>query len=355
MEERIEGAALLPAGEREGRRIAVLGAGSWGTSLALLLAANGHTVRIWARSHALIATLQTHRENREYLPGFPLPACVTPVFDLGDAVHGADVIVFAVPSGGVRAVATSVLPFLGRETLLLSATKGLEEGTGLRMSQVLNQVVPAAHARIVALSGPNLAIEIARGLPSASVAASTDIVAARSAQHLFSCQSTPTFRVYTGRDVVGVELGGAIKNVIAIGAGVCDGLGFGDNSKAALMTRGLTEAIRLGITQGAQPETFRGLSGLGDLIATGASRLSRNYRVGYALGQGRSLQSILDELGQVAEGVPTTHVLCDLAARHSVEMPLCAALNSVLFAGRSAPEVIRALMLRPPKDENEVL
>ena len=223
------------------------------------------------------------------------------------------------------------------------------------MSQTLGEVFPDACDRIVALSGPNLAVEIARGAPSASVAASINSDAARHIQRLFSCQATPTFRVYTSRDVAGVELGGAIKNVIAIGAGVCDGLGFGDNSKSALMTRGLTEAIRLGVTQGAHPDTFRGLSGMGDLMATGASRLSRNYRVGYALGQGRVLADVLKELGQIAEGVPTTRVLCELARRQGVEMPLCKALNSVLFEGRSAPDVIRSLMLRPPKEENEVL
>lgn len=354
MSEREPG-SLFSARDGDARQVAVLGAGSWGTSLALLLAANGHAIRIWARDRALLADMYEHRENRAYLPGFPLNSAILPTCDLSDAVRDADVVLFAVPSAGIRAVAQAAVPFLHPATLLISAAKGLEDGTGLRMSQVLAQVIPDAPPRLVALSGPNLAVEIARGLPSASVAASLNILAARSTQHLFSRQPTPTFRVYTGRDVIGVELGGAIKNVIAIGAGVCDGLGFGDNSKAALMTRGLTEAIRLGVALGASPDTFRGLSGAGDLIATGGSRLSRNYRVGYALGQGKTLPAILEELGQVAEGVPTTHVLCELASSHGVEMPLSAALHSVLFANRNAPDVIRALMLRPPKDENEVL
>jgi glycerol-3-phosphate dehydrogenase (NAD(P)+) len=219
------------------------------------------------------------------------------------------------------------------------------------MSEVVAEVIPDAVTRLVALSGPNLAVEVARGAPTASVAASANPKAAQAAQRLFSCRENPTFRVYTSRDVTGVELGGAIKNVIAIGAGVCDGQGFGDNSKAALMTRGLTEAIRLGVAQGAQAQTFLGLSGVGDLIATGGSRLSRNYRVGFALGQGRSLPEILAELGQVAEGVPTTDVLHDLAIRSGVEMPLCAGLRAMLFEHRSASEVIRELMLRPPKEE----
>ena len=335
--------------------VAVLGAGSWGTALAILLAANQQQVHLWARSPALIDELQTRRENREYLPGFALADTITPVAGLADALKDAQAVVFAVPSSAVRAIATQSRSFLPPHALLLSAAKGLEEGTGLRMSQTLADVLPDAPERIVALSGPNLAIEVAQGMPSASVAASHNKAAARHAQALFSRQATPTFRVYTSQDVVGVELGGAIKNVIAIGAGVCDGLGFGDNSKAALMTRGLTEAIRLGVAQGAQADTFRGLSGFGDLVATGASRLSRNYRVGYALGQGKQLEDILAELGQVAEGVPTTRVLCELAVRSRVEMPLCAALHRILFEQHHAPDVIRALMLRPPKEENETL
>ena len=217
------------------QQIAVLGAGSWGTALAILLAANGHEVRLWSRSAALVCDLHEERENRAYLPGAKLPSSILPLLSLSEAVMGADAVVFAVPSGGVRETAAQVGAFLNKETLLLSAAKGLEEGTGLRMSQTLAQALRSAPECVVALSGPNLAVEVARGIPSASVAACADIEAARRAQRLFSRQATPTFRVYTSRDVVGVELGGAIKNVIAIGAGVCDGLGFGDNSKAALM------------------------------------------------------------------------------------------------------------------------
>lgn len=332
-------------------QIAILGAGSWGTALAALLAANGHSVRLWARDEALTNALTAQRENTRYLPGITLPDTVLPTADLSEAVTNVRVLVFAVPSGGVREVAQAVAPFHASDALLLSAAKGLEEGTGLRMSQVLAETLPNAPARTVALSGPNLAVEVARGVPTASVAASVNLAAALAAQRLFTGQPQPTFRVYTGRDVIGVELGGAIKNMIAIGAGVCDGLGYGDNSKASLMTRGLTEAIRLGVAQGAEAATFLGLSGVGDLIATGASHLSRNWRVGYALGQGRSLSSILTEIGQVAEGVPTTRVLRDLAAKSGVEMPLCAAIYTVLFEGRTALEVIQGLMLRPPKEE----
>ena len=333
-------------------QIAILGAGSWGTALAILLGATQDAeVRLWAREARLISALTAERENTRYLPGVRLPAAVTPTANLTDAAAGAAFVVLAVPCGAVRQVTQSAAVSLNAEVVLISAAKGLEEDTGLRMSQVIAEAIPGASGRIVALSGPNLAVEVARGVPTASVAASCDMDAATAVQRLFARQPLPTFRVYTGRDVIGVELGGAIKNVIAIAAGVCDGLGFGDNSKAGLMTRGLTEAIRLGTAQGAEASTFLGLSGVGDLIATGGSRLSRNYRVGVALGQGRALSDILEALGQVAEGVPTTRVVCELAARSGVEMPLCMALHSVLFEGRAAPDVIRELMLRPPKEE----
>ena len=332
-------------------RIAVLGAGSWGTALASLLALNGHAVRLWARDRALVEALLTVRENRRYLNGIALADAILPTDSLEFALAGAEVVVFAVPSGAVRQVAKEAVPFLSSDALLLSAAKGLEGETGLRMSQTLAAVFADAAPRTVVLSGPNLALEAARGLPTASVAASINPTASRAVQRLFLNQSAPTFRIYTGRDVIGVELGGAIKNVIAIGAGVCDGLGFGDNSKSALMTRGLSETIRLGVAQGAEQQTFLGLSGIGDLMATGASHLSRNWRVGHALGKGQALADILAELGQVAEGVPTTHVLCDLASRIQVEMPICTALHAILFEDRTPAEVIHSLMLRPPREE----
>ena len=333
-------------------RIAIIGAGSWGTALAVLLGASPQAeIRLWARDTELAAALNAARQNARYLPGIVLPPIVAPTTDLARAVSGADFVVLAVPCGAVRGVALEMAPSLSSNAVLVSAAKGLEEGTGLRMSEVIAEAIPGVESRIVALSGPNLAVEVARGIPTASVAASISSDSARAVQGLFAAQPLPTFRVYTGRDVIGVELGGAVKNVIAIASGVCDGLGFGDNSKAGLMTRGLTEAIRLGVAQGADSATFLGLSGVGDLIATGNSRLSRNFRVGAALGRGEALTDVLAELGQVAEGVPTTRVLCGLARRCGVEMPLCLALHSVLFEGRAAPDVIRELMLRPPKEE----
>ena len=333
-------------------RIAIIGAGSWGTALAILLGQSRQAeVRLWARDTELVAALTATRQNRRYLPDATLPEIVAPTTDLAAAVSDADFVALAVPCGAIRAVSLEMASALSPNAVLISAAKGLETGTGLRMSEVIAEAIPGAAARTVALSGPNLAVEVARGIPTASVAASANRDAALAVQRLFAQQTTPTFRVYTGRDVIGVELGGAIKNVIAIASGVCDGLGYGDNSKAGLMTRGLTEAIRLGVAQGAEAATFSGLSGVGDLIATGNSRLSRNFRVGSALGRGESLASALAGLGQVAEGVPTTRVLCELAARCHVEMPLCRALYAALFEGRTAPDAIRELMLRPPKEE----
>ncbi len=333
--------------------VAIAGAGSWGTALASVLASNGHTVRLWARDADLISRLCSDAENRQYLPGIPLPASILPTSSLPQALDGARVVVFAVPCGAVRETARLAAEFAAPHTLIISAAKGLEEHTALRMSQVLEEVMPGCTPRVAALSGPNLAVEMARRAPTASVAASTNPAAARAVQQLFVSDPSPAFRVYTGSDVVGVELGGAIKNSIAIGAGILEGMGYGDNSRAAFMTRGLAEAIRLGAAQGAQVSTFLGLSGVGDLIATGGSRLSRNYRVGFALGQGRTLPEVLEELGQVAEGVPTTRVLCDLAARCGVEIPLCAALHAILFEHKSIPEVIQQLMQRPPRDEHD--
>ncbi len=332
--------------------VAVLGGGSWGTALALLLADAGHEVRLWDRDPQLLESIRSFRENRRYLPGISLPQGVSPVGELEEALTGADAVLFAVPSSAIREVARAAAPYIGAECLLISAAKGLEEASGLRLSQVLTEVIPHAPARLAALSGPNLAVEVARGAPTASVIAAMNPEAAVAGQRLFSSRDDPTFRVYTSRDVIGLEFGGAIKNVIAIGAGVSDGQGFGDNSRAALMTRGLTEAIRLGVAHGAEAQTFLGLSGVGDLIATGGSRLSRNYRVGFALGQGRTLAAILSELGQVAEGVPTTRVVHGLAQATGVEMPLCSALRALLFENRPASEVIRELMQRPPKEES---
>lgn len=327
--------------------VAVLGAGSWGTALAILLAKKGVQVALWARDAELAERLRREGQNPRYLPGFPLPPSVHPTDSLAEAVHEAEVLVFAVPAGALREVAELVRSHLPSPRLVISAAKGLE-ADGSRPSQVLQSVLEDRLGDVVVLSGPNLALELAREIPTATVVASSSPDAAKQAQTLFMC---PSFRVYTNRDVTGVELGGALKNVLAIGAGISDGMGFGDNSKAALITRGLAEIVRLGVALGAEERTFMGLSGVGDLFATAVSHLSRNWRVGYGLAQGKPLQQILGELGQVAEGVPTTFAVCALAERLGIEMPIAQTIHAVLEARINPQQAIRELMLRTPKEE----
>jgi glycerol-3-phosphate dehydrogenase (NAD(P)+) len=260
-------------------------------------------------------------------------------------------VLLAVPSDGVKQVCAELADYLQDDQGVVSAAKGLEPDTGRRLSEVIEEALgPRRQGRIAALSGPNLAPEVAAELASASVVACEDGAFAAEAQ---AALSTPRFRVYTNRDVVGVELGGALKNIIAIGAGASDGLGFGDNAKAALLTRGLAEITRLGIALGAKPDTFRGLSGMGDLVATCAGRKSRNYRVGYEVARGRKLADVLAEMSQVAEGVETTRAAQALAARVNVDMPITAAVHSVLFEGESAQEAVKQLMGRTWRDELE--
>ncbi len=328
-------------------RIAILGAGSWGTALCTLLAGR-ESVRLWARSASLAECIQRERRNPHYLPDIALPGNVHATSDLARATEGADCAVLAVPSAGMRETVERAAPHLAGIQLIISAAKGLEDTTGLRMSEVIAQVTGGGNP-VACLSGPNLALEVARGIPTASVAASVESDAAGACQSLWM---GPTFRVYTSTDLVGVELAGAMKNVIAIAAGICEGLGFGDNSRAALMTRGLAEITRLGVALGAQTSTFLGLAGVGDLIATGGSHLSRNYRVGAGIGAGRALEEVLADIGQVAEGVPTTRAICLLGRRVGVEMPISEALFRVLFEGASVRDLITGLMLRPPRTES---
>jgi glycerol-3-phosphate dehydrogenase (NAD(P)+) len=334
----------------EVRRVAILGAGSWGTALATLLTTPAEVV-LWARDPALIEAINARGENAHYLPGIRLAGNVRATDDLAVALQGAACVVFAIPSAGMRAVAQEAAPHVPPDALLVNAAKGLEDTTGLRMSEVIGQALASrgSSGSVAALSGPNLALEVARGIPTASVAAASDEETARRCQALWM---GPTFRVYTSPDLVGVELAGAMKNVIAIGAGICEGLGFGDNSRAALMTRGLAEITRLGADLGAKTSTFLGLAGVGDLIATGGSRLSRNYRLGVGLGQGRKLKEVLTEIGQVAEGVPTTKAICLLARKVGIEMPIAEALHAALFGGADVRAGITQLMLRPPREED---
>ena len=345
------------------KKVSILGAGSWGTALATLLPER--EVALWARQADLAKQIETAGENRRYLQGIALAENIHATADLAESLRGAASVVLAVPSSGMREVVALAAPLVPQDALIVSAAKGLESSTGLRMSEVVYEGLNGARnseletrnsqlstlnsqLRIAALSGPNLAVEVAKGIPTASVAASDSPVAASACQSLFM---GPTFRVYTSTDLLGVELAGAMKNVIAIAAGVCEGIGFGDNARAALMTRGLAEITRLGVQMGARMETFLGLAGVGDLIATGGSRLSRNYRVGMGLGEGKPLGQVLDEIGQVAEGVPTTEAICLLADRHGVEMPISRALHGALVRGADLRETITQLMLRPPKSE----
>ncbi|GIV14986.1 MAG: glycerol-3-phosphate dehydrogenase [NAD(P)+] [Armatimonadota bacterium] len=327
--------------------VAVLGAGSWGTALALLLGKKGVQVALWARDAGLAQAIRREGQNPRYLPGFALPPSVNPTSDVEYAVGEAEVLVFAVPAGALREVASTVRECLSAPRLIISAAKGLE-ADGSRPSQVLQATLGDRCGDLVVLSGPNLALELAREIPTATVVASSSPEAAKQAQTLFM---HPSFRVYTNRDVTGVELGGALKNVLAIGAGISDGMGFGDNSKAAFVTRGLAEMVRLGVALGAEERTFMGLSGVGDLFATASSHLSRNWRVGHGLAQGKPLMQILQELKQVAEGVPTTFAVCGLAQRLGIEMPIAQTIRAVLDGRLNPRDAIRELMLRTPKEE----
>jgi glycerol-3-phosphate dehydrogenase (NAD(P)+) len=330
-------------------QVSVIGAGSWGMSLAILLAKKGHTIRIWDRNPEILSEIKANHRNPRYLTEFAMPESIVPFFDLQEAVFDSQMIVLVVPCNAIRSVTQEMIPALSPGASLISAAKGLESSTGLRVSQVLKEILPEPlHRGIVVLSGPNLAVELAREIPTTSVVAAEDPLVAQAAQDLFM---TSTFRVYTNTDINGVELGGALKNIIAIGAGISDGLGYGDNTKASLMTRGLAEMVRLGVALGSREETFYGLSGVGDLITTCASTLSRNRRVGYELGKGHQLPEILRKMGQVAEGVPTTRAACLLAAEKGVEMPIANAVYDVIFNARAPLETVQELMVRESKSE----
>lgn len=330
------------------RTIGVLGSGSWGTALAVHLARTGHDVRLWARDHALAASMSAQRENATYLPGIVLPAALHPTAELPVAVAGAEFVVMAVPSHGLRDVARAASAHLPQACTVVSAVKGIEEGSLLRMSQVLRAEIPEI-GEIVVLSGPSFALELARELPTAVVTAgdSTAVVEAVMAHF-----RSPALRLYGSADVVGVELGGSLKNIIAIAAGVVEGLGLGHNALAALMTRGLAELSRLAVAAGAQRETLAGLAGLGDLVLTCTGDLSRNRKVGLELAHGHALKDILASTRMVAEGVRTTAAALALSARYNIEMPIAREMSDVL-AGRVDPQTaIRNLMGRKQKLEH---
>ena len=327
------------------KRVAVIGAGAWGTTLASLLSARADTT-LWAREPEVVASIRDARENVLFLPGFSLPEALRATTDLEEALTDADLAVYAVPAQHLRSVVESVDV---TAPLALNVAKGLERGTCMRMSEVLGDAQPGRDpSTIGVLSGPNLAKEIMAGQPAATCVAFPDPEAAAAVQHLLM---TPALRVYTSDDVIGCEIGGALKNVIAIAAGVADGLGYGTNTKAALITRGLAELARLGAAVGGRPLTFLGLSGNGDLIATCSSPQSRNYRLGQELAQGRSVGEILARQPTVAEGAETAPVAVELAARLHVELPISASVLALLREERTAAELVPQLMGRDRKTE----
>jgi glycerol-3-phosphate dehydrogenase (NAD(P)+) len=333
-------------------KVAVVGAGSWGTAVAALTAANAETV-LWARNPEVAEAVTTRHENPVYLAGFQLPPALRATASLEEAVSDADVIVMGVPSHGFRAVLEAARPNIGRGQLgdppIVSLSKGIEQGTLERMTEVvLDVLVDHPSERVGVLTGPNLAREVMAGQPAAAVIAMADEQIATTLQQLFM---SPTFRVYTNPDVIGCETAGALKNVMAIAAGMAHGLGYGDNSKAALITRGLAELTRLGVALGGEPLTFAGLAGMGDLVATCISEQSRNRTVGVELGKGRALDDIVAEMRMVAEGVKTTAAVLELAGRLGLEMPIAEQVGAVLYEGRSASEIVKRLMLRSAKPE----
>ncbi|MGH8980899.1 MAG: NAD(P)H-dependent glycerol-3-phosphate dehydrogenase [Acidimicrobiales bacterium] len=323
----------------------VVGAGSWGTTIASILAARGPTT-LWVRSPELAEIIRSVRENPRYLPGVPVPSSLQITSSLTDAVRGADVVLVAVPSHGFRSVLEQMAGSLPADAVVVSLTKGIEAGTNLRMSEVIADVLPGAHAGV--LCGPNLAHEVAAGHPTATVVALADEAFAKRIQERLH---SPTFRVYTATDVVGCEIAGASKNVMAIAAGVSDGLGFGDNTRAVIVTRGLAEQTRLGHALGARPITFGGLAGIGDLVATCTSPQSRNRSVGVQLGKGRTLTEVMEGMYMVAEGVRTARPLVELARAHGVELPIAEQV-AALVAGETSPaHAVELLMERPARPE----
>jgi glycerol-3-phosphate dehydrogenase (NAD(P)+) len=325
-------------------KIAVLGAGAWGTALARLLAARNHRVTLWDFFPETIEAIRNTGRNERYLPGIELPTGVQAEANADTAIAHAELVVVASVSKGFRSVTKVLRDFKG---IVVSVTKGIEFETGETMTDILVENAP--RARIVAMSGPTLAMEVARGVPTAIVAASADVAAAQTVQALFH---SPAFRVYTSSDVHGVELGGALKNVIAIGAGVCDGLEFGDNSKAALLTRSVSEMRRLGVACGAQPETFTGLSGLGDLMVTCFSHLSRNRGFGERLGRGEKVKSIVASMVAVAEGYPTARSARELARKRKGVTPVIDEVYAMLYEGKDVRKAVQDLTARESKAED---
>ena len=334
-------------------KICVLGAGSWGTALAALLAKNNNQVSLWGRAEDGIEVMAECRENRRFLPGITIPETVSPMTDMPAAIEGADFLVLSIPSQVLREVLEKAKQYITPEMYIVNTAKGLEIATGKRMSQLSEEVLgEEIRERYAVLSGPSHAEEVAQDIPTAVAVAATRRVTASLVQDKFM---SPTFRVYTNPDVAGVELGGALKNIIAIATGIAYGLGYGDNTMASLLTRALTELVRMGAAMGGDPRTFSGLSGIGDLVVTCGSRHSRNRRAGELIGQGFSLDETLQRIGMVVEGAHTCRVVNRLASEMGIDMPITTACYQVLFENRDPREVVWNLMQRQRKHETEDL
>ena len=330
--------------------VGVIGSGAWGTTLALLLANKGAETTLWEHRPERALEMQQRRENVLFLPGIHFPGALHVTSDIKEAVEKKDMLLLVTPSQLMRENVRMFAPYVSRETLLVSGSKGIEISSLKRMTEVIKEELPAMGKRIAALSGPNMAREVAEGKPTAAVIAADDQEVAVQARILLT---TSQYRVYTADDVVGVELGGAFKNIIAIGAGINEGMDMGENAKAAFITRGLAELVRLGLAAGANPFTFVGLAGIGDLIVTCASPLSRNQQLGRRLATGEKLEDILASTHTVAEGVYTTRAALKLAERYQVELPITYQLSQVLFEGLDPHEAVPELMMRDPKHEME--
>ncbi len=331
-----------------GNMISVVGAGSWGTAIAMLLAKKGLDVKLWVREKEILDKINETRENTEYLPGTILPDNIIVSDDMEYCCKGSEIVVIAAPSHVMRSVCQQLRDFISKEQVIVSLTKGIENDTLLRMSEVIKEIIP--ENEVCVISGPSHAEEVAKGIPTAVVASSQKRAVAEYVQDMFM---TPLFRVYTNPDIVGVELGGALKNIIALGAGIIDGLGLGDNTKAAVMTRGIVEMARLGESMGASRNTFAGLSGIGDLIVTCTSMHSRNRRAGIAIGQGKSVEEVLGSTKMVVEGIRTTKSAYQLSQRQKIEMPITQEIYNLLFNKADIRDSVMKLTMRSKTHEME--
>ncbi len=331
-------------------KVSVIGAGSWGTALASLLCKNGHEVTLWSIVEAEVEMLREKREHVDKLPGVKLSESMEITTDLQKAVRGAELMVLAVPSPFTRSTARKMAPLVEKGQLIVNVAKGIEESTLMTLTDIIEEEIPGCRAAV--LSGPSHAEEVGRGLPTTVVAGARDRETAEFIQNIFMNQ---VFRVYTSPDMLGIELGGALKNVIALAAGIADGLGYGDNTKAALITRGIVEMSRIGVACGGRIETFQGLTGIGDLIVTCASVHSRNRKAGFLMGQGKTMKEAMDEVKMVVEGVYSAKAAVALARKYHVEIPIIEQVHAVLFEDKSAREAVAGLMVRDKKVENPLL